>query len=246
MPRRTAIVLAAVGAAALIGALVALAAHRSTTSTKKDVAPIPELPPPSDFVDRIDNPWFPLEPGTTFRYLGTEEDKTREVTVFVTHKTKMIVGIRATVILDQVLANGQPEEKTFDWYAQDKHGNVWYLGEDSFDFVNGKWERSDGSWETGVDGAKAGIVMEADPAVGDTYRQEYYAGHAEDMAKVIATDASVSVPYGSYQHVLETSEWTPLEKAVLEHKYYVRGVGNVRTSMVKGGNEEEQLVSVTR
>ena len=158
----------------------------------------------------------------------------------------MILGIRATVVLDQVLVDGKPEEKTFDWYAQDKHGNVWYLGEDSSDYVNGKWVRSDGSWETGVDGAKPGIVMQADPSSGDLYRQEYYAGHAEDMAKVLGTDASVAVPYGRFDHALETSEWTPLERGVIEHKSYVRGVGNVRTVMVKGGAEEERLVSITR
>jgi hypothetical protein len=141
---------------------------------------------------------------------------------------------------------GGREEKTFDWYAQDKHGNVWYLGEDSSDFVNGKWVRSEGSWEAGVKGAKAGIVMKANPRVGNVYRQEYYAGHAEDMAKVLSRNKSVAVTYGSFEHALETSEWTPLERGVLEHKYYVKGVGNVRTIMVKGGSEEEHLVSITR
>jgi hypothetical protein len=199
-----------------------------------------------DFVSRIDNKYFPLRPGTTFLFGGSEEGKARRVSVFVTHKTKMILGIRATVVLDQVLAGGKPEEKTFDWYAQDKHGNVWYLGEDSSDFVNGKWVRSDGSWEAGVKGAKPGIVMMANPRVGVVYRQEYYAGHAEDMAKVLSRNRSVTVAYGSFEHALETSEWTPLERGVLERKYYVKGVGNVRTVMVKGGSEEEHLVSITR
>jgi hypothetical protein len=228
---------------ALAAVLVGCGAHQSTSSSS---VPIPATPRPTDFVDRIDNPYFPLEPGTTFLYLGTEEGKRRTVSVYVTHKTKTIAGIRATVVLDQVLVGHKPEEKTFDWYAQDKRGNVWYLGEDSSDYVKGKWVRSDGSWETGVDGARPGIVMQAHPTVGDVYRQEYYAGHAEDLAKVLALDASVPVPYRSSTHALETSEWTPLEKGVIEHKYYVRGVGNVRTIMVKGGSEEEQLVSVTR
>jgi hypothetical protein len=245
MSRRIAIAAAAV-AAGLAAAIVAIAATRSSSDTKSASPPILTLPPPSDFVDRVDHPFFPLVPGTTFTYTGQQEGSPRKVTVFVTHKTKRILGISATVVLDQVVVDGQPEEKTWDWYAQDKNGNVWYLGEDSFDFVNGKWERSDGSWETGVDGAKAGLIMEAQPQVGDVYRQEYYAGHAEDMAEVIGTDESVVVPYGSFQHALETSEWTPLEKRVVEHKYYVRDVGNVRTIMVKGGSEEEQLVSVTR
>jgi hypothetical protein len=230
----------------LAAAIVSLTATRSSASEKTAAPPIPTLPPPPDFVDHVDHPFFPLEPGTTFTYTGQEEGAPRKVTVFVTHKTKMILGINATVVLDQVLVDGQPEEKTFDWYAQDKDGNVWYLGEDSSDYVNGKWVRSDGSWEAGVDGARAGIVMEANPQVGDVYRQEYYAGHAEDTAKVIDTDASVTVAYGAFEHALVTSEWTPLEKGVVERKYYVSGVGNVRTVMVKGGSEEEQLVSVTR
>ncbi len=204
------------------------------------------MPPPADFTATIDNTYFPLQAGTRFLYRGTQEGKAREVSVFVTHKIKMILGIRATVILDQVLVDGKPKEKPFDWYEQDKHGNVWYLGEDSSDYVNGKWVHSDGSWETGVHGAKPGIVMEADPSSADLYRQEYYAGHAEDVALVLGKDASVAVPYGSFDHALGTSEWTPLERGVIEHTYYVRGVGNVRTVMVKDGAEEERLVSITR
>ena len=189
---------------------------------------------------------LPARTGTTFRYRGQQDGKPRIVSVTITHRTKLIAGIRATVVLDQVFVGGKPEEKTFDWYAQDRRGNVWYLGENSSDYVKGRWVRSDGSWETGVDGAKAGIVMKAAPAIGKAYRQEYYAGHAEDMAKVIATKASVTVPYGTFARALVTSEWTPLEKGVVEHKYYVRGVGNVRTIMVKGGSEEERLVSVSK
>ena len=229
-----------------VGAIVGILVLAGSGSARQGAAPFPVLPPPSDFVSRIDNKYFPLRPGTTFLFRGSEEGKARRVSVFVTHKTKMILGIRATVVLDQVLAGGKPEEKTFDWYAQDKHGNVWYLGEDSSDFVNGKWVRSDGSWEAGVKGAKPGIVMKANPRVGVVYRQEYYAGHAEDMAKVLSRNKSVTVAYGSFEHALETSEWTPLERGVLEHKYYVKGVGNVRTIMVKGGSEEEHLVSITR
>ena len=195
---------------------------------------------------RIDNKYFPLRPGTTFLFRGSEEGKARRVSVFVTHRTKTILGIRATVVLDQVFAGGKREEKTFDWYAQDKHGNVWYLGEDSSDFVNGKWVRSDGSWQAGVKGAKAGIVMKANPLVGHLYRQEYYAGHAEDMAKVLSRNSVRHRCVRQLRTALETSEWTPLERGVLEHKYYVKGVGNVRTIMVKGGSEEEHLVSITR
>ena len=245
MPRRS-VVAAALVVPALIGAVVALVAHHSSSSKETNGAvPIPKLPPPRDFVASIDNEYFPLAPGTTFTYRGLQEGEPRVVTVLVTHRTKIIVGIKTTIVLDQVLVGGKPEEKTFDWYAQDKRGNVWYLGEDSSDFVKGKWVRSDGSWEAGVDGAKPGIVMKADPSPGDAYRQEFYTGHAEDMAKVLSRNESVTVSYGSFEHALETSEWTPLERGVVEHKYYVRGVGNVRTIMVKGGSEEERLVSIT-
>jgi hypothetical protein len=230
----------------LVGAILSVLVLAGSGSASQGAVPIPVLPPPGDFVSRIDNKYFPLRPGTTFLFGGTQDGRARRVSVFVTHKTKMILGIRATVVLDQVLLGGKPEEKTFDWYAQDKHGNVWYLGEDSSDFVHGKWVRSDGSWEAGVKGAKPGIVMKANPRVGVVYRQEYYVGHAEDMAKVLSRNKSVTVAYGSFEHALETSEWTPLERGVLEHKYYVKGVGNVRTIMVKGGSEEEHLVSITR
>src|SRR6476661_3948931 len=232
MTRRIAVAVGLVATVAV--ALVAAASPGSSSPSANRAIPIPALPAPTAFVSRIDNKFFPLEPGTTFRYRGQQDGKPMTVSVSITRKTKVIAGIRATVVLDQVFLGGKPEEKTFDWYAQDKRGNVWYLGENSSDHVKGRWVRSDGSWKTGVDGAKAGIVMKAAPGFGKAYRQEYYAGHAEDMAKVIATKASVTVPYGTFAHALVTSEWTPLERGVVEHKYYVRGVGNVRTIMVKG------------
>lgn len=228
-----------------VGAVAVSLVLAGSVGARQDAA-IPTLPQARDFVTQIDNKYFPLRPGTTFLFRGMQEGKPRRVSVFVTHKTKTILGIRATVVLDQVIVGGKPEEKTFDWYAQDKRGNVWYLGESSSDYVKGKWVRSDGSWEAGVDGAKAGLVMKANPPLGVTYRQEYYAGHAEDMAKVLSRNKSVKVPYGSFARALETSEWTPLERGVVEHKYYVKGVGNVRTVMVKGGSEEEQLLSIKK
>jgi hypothetical protein len=244
MPKATASVVAAL-AAVVLAVLVSTAAARSLTANASS-PPVLKLPPASDFVTRIGNPFFPLRRGTTYTYAGQEDGKPRKVVVSVTQQTKRILGIRATVVFDRVIVDGRPEEKTWDWYAQDKRGNVWYLGEDSFDFISGKWKRSDGSWEAGVNGAKPGLVMEAHPAVGDAYRQEYKVGHAEDMAKVISANEAVVVPYGRFKRALRTSEWTPLERGVVEHKFYVRGVGNVRTVMVKGGSEEERLVSVTR
>jgi hypothetical protein len=243
MLRRIATIGILVGAVAPVGAVGAVATRGSSVFV---AVPIPKLPPARAFARRIDNKYFPLTPGTQFLYRGKQDGEPREVTVLVTHKTKTILGIRAVVVLDQVLVGGKPEEKTFDWYAQDKRGNVWYLGEDSSDFVKGKWVRSGGSWQAGVRGARPGIVMEAKPSVGDVYRQEYYKGHAEDMAGILRLNGSVSVPFGAFRKALVTKEWTPLEPGVVEQKYYLRGIGNLRTVMVKGGSEEEWLVSVTR
>jgi hypothetical protein len=234
-------------AGVLTAAMVAFAGgavSQARSGTAAKLPPPPPMPPPADFVAKIDNPYFPLKPGTVFRYRGSEgQDRLRD-RMFVTHKTKMIEGVKARVVRDRIWVNGKPEEKTRDWYAQDKRGNVWYLGENSFDRVRGHWERSDGSWKTGRDGAKAGFLMEAHPKVGDTYRQEYYKGHAEDLAKVLSKNASRSVPYGSFDHVLKTKEWTPLEPDVVDHKFYARGVGGIAEATVKGGSEKLKLISI--
>lgn len=200
---------------------------------------------PSDFVANVDNPYMPLVPGTVFRYQGHVDKAPSAITVTVTNQRKTIEGVSTLVINDVVSVRGKDVERTTDYYAQDTRGNVWYFGEDSFDLVRGKWVRSDGSWQAGVDGARPGIIMEANPKVGDVYQQEFYAGHAEDMAEVLSTNGSVTVPYGSFRHVLLTKEWTPLEPGVTEQKYYAAGVGNVKTVMVEGGDEAYELVSVT-
>jgi hypothetical protein len=218
--------------------------NRLSTDVVGGGPPVRPLPPPGDFVRRIDNVFLPLVPGTRFVYRGTKDGAAAEVSVLVTRRTKTIVGVHAIVVIDRATVGGRPEEKTFDWYAQDKRGNVWYFGENSFNYVNGTWVRNEGSWEAGVDGARPGIVMEARPRVGDTYRQEYYPAHAEDMARVLSRNATVSVPYGRFEHALKTQDWTPLEPGVAEHKFYARGVGEVRSVMVRGGSEEMELVSV--
>ena len=198
------------------------------------------------FVPAIDNRYLPLRPGTVLHYRGTQEGRPATSTLTVTRRTRVVDGVRATVVRDTFSLGGKTVERTDDYYAQDAEGNVWYLGEDSFDLVKGKWVRSEGSWLTGVDGAKKGIVMKAHPRAGDTYRQEWYPGHAEDMARVLATETSVRVPYGSFERALETKEWTPLEPGVAEHKYYAPGIGEVRSVMTEGGSEEMKLVSVRR
>jgi hypothetical protein len=199
----------------------------------------------TDFSTVIDNTYLPLTPGTSFHYEGTKDHKKALSTFEVTSQTREIVGVTCVVVNDTLTLNGKLAEQTNDYFAQDRQGNVWYFGEDSFDYVHGKWVRSSGSWLAGVDGAQQGIVMEAHPRVGDVYQQEFYPGHAEDMAEVLSLDASVTVPYGSWNNALQTKEWTPLEPGVVDNKYYAPGVGEVRSLAVEGGSEEMQLVSIT-
>jgi hypothetical protein len=194
----------------------------------------------ADFVEGIDNRYLPWTPGTTLLYEGGGE----RVEVTVTDETREILGITATVVHDQVLTDGEVTEDTFDWYAQDRWGNVWYLGEDTKEYENGEVASTEGSWEAGVDGAQPGIIMLADPRVGDTYRQEFYAGEAEDMAKVFALGESVEVPAGSYDDVLVTEDSTPLDPDIVEHKFYAPGVGVVREELVQGGDDVLELIEV--
>jgi hypothetical protein len=203
------------------------------------------MPPASDFVRTVDNPYFPLPTGTTFLYRGREEGDHILDQVTVTNEMKVVLGVRATVVSDRVTVNGEPSEQTFDWYAQDTHGNVWYLGESAFDFDHGHWVRADDSWEAGRNGAEAGIIMRAEPSVGDVYAQEHLPGTAMDVARVVSTDATVSVPYGTFTNVVETKECTPLEPGVVDLKYYGSGVGEVAEGTVQGGSSRLVLVAVS-
>jgi hypothetical protein len=199
---------------------------------------------PADFMATIDHPYWPMKPGSTWVYRETSGDGSRQrVEVTVTGETKDILGIRATVVHDVVTEDGQVIEDTFDWYGQDRSGNLWYLGEDTKEFENGKVVSTEGSWEAGVDGAQAGIILPADPEVGMVYRQEYYAGQAEDAAEILSVDELAEVPFGSFDHVLLTKDYTPLEPDLLEHKFYALGVGPVLAIAVSGGSDREELVS---
>ncbi len=199
---------------------------------------------PADFVGYVDNSYFPLTPGTVFTYSGETEDGKEKIVVEVTFDTKEILGVSCIVVRDTVSVDGEMVEDTYDWYVQDKDGNVWYFGEDSTEYENGVPVSKEGSWEAGVDGAKPGIVMMAGPRVGASYRQEYYEGEAEDMAKVLRLNASVSVPWDSYENCLVTKEWTPLERGVIEHKYYAPGVGLIMEVMRAGGTDQVELVEI--
>jgi len=202
---------------------------------------------PADFTTRIDNPYWPMAPGDKWVYRETDSGTEQRVEVTVTNQTKQIAnGIEARVVHDVVTEDGQPVEVTDDWYAQDKAGNVWYLGEDTAEYENGKVTTRSGSFEAGVDGAQAGVIMPADPQDGMAYRQEYYKGEAEDKAEVLSTNEQVEVPLGYFQGALMTKDLVPLEPKVSEYKLYARDVGPVLTVKTSGGSGREELISFSQ
>jgi hypothetical protein len=206
---------------------------------------IPTLPNPSSFVNRIDNKWFPLIPGTVFVYHGEKDGKKGRDVLTVTHSHRTILGIRATVIADRLYLNGVLAERTTDWYAQDKQGNVWYLGESTRTVdSHGRTISTDGTWLAGVNGARAGIYMPANPQPGNAGRQEFYKGHAEDQYKVLSLAAHATSPGASSDHALLTQETTRLEPGTVDHKLYVSGVGTVVEQSIKGPSERLILFSV--
>jgi len=197
---------------------------------------------PADFVEVIDNPFLPMPVGATWRFEGESDGEVETVEITVTDERRTVLGISAVVVRDVVRIDGEIVEDTRDWFAQDKNGNVWYLGEAVADYENGKLVSTAGSWEAGVDGAFPGIVMPADPQVGDQIRQEFYPGEAEDMMKIVAVGESLTVPAGSFDDVITTHDWTPLEPEVIEAKYYQRGVGKIREEKIAGGDGLAELV----
>ena len=201
---------------------------------------------PRHFTTQIDNPWWPMRPGSRWVYRETAPDGTRQrVVVTVTKRTKRIAnGVTARVVHDVVTENGKRVEVTDDWYAQDRAGNVWYLGEFTKEYENGKFTTTAGSFEAGRDGAQAGVIMPAKPRRGLSYRQEYYKGHAEDRGAIVSLGAQAEVPFGHFGkgRVLMTKDTNPLEPKVLEFKFYARGVGPVLAVGVSGGADREELV----
>jgi hypothetical protein len=197
---------------------------------------------PADFSHPLANDYFPLDPGLTTVFEGGGE----HVEVTVTSATKVIMGVTTTVIMDQVTVGGELQEDTIDWYAADNIGNVWYFGEQTAEYEKGRITSTEGSWEAGVDGALPGIIMLAQPLVGDTYRQEFYAGQAEDVAKVYARDESVTVPKDTYDLVLVTEDWSLLTPDVHERKWYAPNIGVVFEETISGGSGTLSLTDAVR
>ena len=200
---------------------------------------------PANFVSRIDNPYFPLVPGTTFIYEDHFAGSLMRDEFAVTHNTRVLDGVTCVEVHDSVFTNGALTEDTLDWFAQDKDGNVWYFGENTQELENGLITTIAGTFMSGVNGDKPGIVMKAHPAVGDFYRQEFSLANAEDYGETLSLNASVTVPYGSFDHCLRSQETTPLEPDLLEDKFYAPGVGNVlEVDEITG--ERTELVQIRR
>jgi uncharacterized membrane protein YkoI len=216
------------------------AAH---VSAQNDEPYAPDIDP-ANFVEGVEHPYFTLTPGTTRVYESQTDEGLERIEVSVLPETRDVMGISCVVVRDTVWLDGELIEDTFDWYAQDSEGNVWYMGEDTHEYEDGVAINSNGAWEAGVDGALPGIVMMADPQVGTIYRQEYYAGVAEDMGEVARVSQDVSVVYGDFNDVLVIREWNPLDPGVVEEKSYAPGIGLILEEVVEGGTGRVELIDI--
>jgi hypothetical protein len=237
----------ALAVSAVVGA--AVVAGATPSSSAAPAAPQPAtgaVVDPAGFGNPVMNPWFPLAPGTTTVLRGTDDGERFRERVRVTDRTRVIEGVSARVVRDVLRrADGSLAEATSDWYAADDLGNVWYFGERTATYDRHGHVRSrEGTWQAGVDGAIAGLIMPADPKATDAYRQEFWAGHAEDQAWIVGFKASVRVPLRRFRHVLRTFEWSRLEPGVVSTKLYARGVGVIRERDVAGGSERFEVVAV--
>ena len=197
---------------------------------------------PANFQSKIDHPYFPLVPGTAFHYMEKAGGETSENDVTVTHDTKTIMGVKCVVVHDKLSQKGRVTEDTYDWYAQDKEGNVWYFGEATKEFKEGGAVDTAGSWEAGVNG-EPGMIMPANPKPGEPYRQEYSPNNAEDMGQVASVDETITVPAGTYKNCVTTKDWSLLEPGS-ENKWYAKGVGVVQAKSTIG--EFDALISIER
>lgn len=230
--------------AAALAAALALAGAMGLTATAAGASTV--RPDGRQFSARIDNPYLPMRPGTRMVYRSSDGGERGREVVHVTRRTKLVGGVRVRVVRDRAYLGGRLVEDTRDFYAQDGRGNVWYFGENTKTLENGRVVSTEGSWRAGRDGARPGIVMEAHPRVGDRYQQENAPGVAEDRAKVLSRHAWATVPYGTFTGLVETKEFSPLEADVVEHKFYLRGVGSILEREVRGGSERLALVRVIR
>jgi hypothetical protein len=202
---------------------------------------------PGRFSARVTNPWYPLLPGSTWVYRGVKDGEPSREVMTVTHRTKTIAGAHCVVVSDLLYLRGRLEERTEDYYTQDPQGRVWYFGEKTAELDRqGHVKNTSGSWLAGVHGAKAGIFMFTHPRPGQSARQEYYKGEAEDHFQVLRLGTFVHVPFIATRQALLTKEWTPLEPGVVDHKYYVRGIGTVLERTARGPLERNELVSFRR
>lgn len=236
--------------------IVALLTLSFVASCNEEEDPRPENPAntpyhveidPNDFVsaDMSGNDYFPLIPLKTYTYEGVDEDnESVRVEEAYLDETKVVMGVTCRVVRAREWINDALVEDTFDWYAQDIHGNVWYFGEDTKEIEDGEVVSTEGSWEAGVDGALPGIIMHANPIPGVWYRQEYFKGEAEDVAQILSLHESVSVSFGTFADCLQTAEWNVLEPGVVEHKFYAPGIGLVKVETVKGETGHEDLTSI--
>jgi hypothetical protein len=209
---------------------------------------VSELPPfdPNNFVRQVTNPLFPLPLGRRLIAKGTEDGQFEKVVTDVTRDQKTILGVPVVVVLDRVFLGGELIERTFDWYAQDKQGNVWYFGEDTKEFENGKVVSTAGSFEAGKQGAKAGIIMRAHPVLFQITPQEDAPGVAEDKARVLGLDVTIKVPYGTLEHCLKQAEFTDREPDAVEYKVSCPGLGPVHGRDVRGGTANTSLTAVVQ
>lgn len=230
---------------AVPGLVVAHALVATILLPPQPAAAAPAVPDPADFTTLVDNPFLPMVPGTRLTYRETTEDGAGREVLRVTHRTKVVQGVRTVVVRDRAYFRGQLVEDTFDWFAQDRAGNVWYFGEATKEYENGRVVSTEGSWKAGRDGARAGIVMKARPRIGDTYYQEHAPGVAMDQARVLSRREQVTVPVGSFGGVLKTRDFTRLDPGAVEQKFYARGVGLVLARAVQG-RELLRLVDIHR
>jgi hypothetical protein len=223
----------------------------ATTSAPESTLPIGSEPvnlDPADFTTDITHPYWPMKPGTRWTYRDVDEKgEVQTVVVVATAETKKLAnGITARVVRDTVRSDGELVEDTLDWYAQDSAGNVWYMGEDTAEFENGKIASREGSFEAGVGGALPGILLPAEPQVGQKYRQEYLKGEAEDNGEVLGINQLVEVPTGRYSDALLTRDTTNLEPDVVEYKLYAPDIGPVLAVDISGGAAREALVKLDK